>query len=347
MRDKLIFGVKVLVSLGLLVYLFRRVGGGQRLFVLLSNANAAYVLLALALYVTAVVVGNGKWATLLRAQGIRVPFRALLAYTFVGAFFNNFLPANVGGDVMRGYGLAQHTQRTADAAVSVVMDRLIGLVAFLTMAALAGTSVLLAARWDLGMAVDAAALANVRTLTILAWVGEGALVVLTAMILSRRTKRWLEAFLARLPLLRAFVPAFHKLATAINAYRHAYRAIVLGLFISWTVLILTTVENWLLAQALLPGSVPFLYVLLFNPLIAFALLVPLSVGGLGIGQSAYVFFYSLVGVPSSLALAISLLHQAIVYAGSLPGAALWLQRQHRARQAADPVGLYAESVRKP
>ena len=52
-------------------------------------------------------------------------------YTFVGSFFNNFLPANVGGDVMRGFGLAQYTERSAEAAVSVIVDRIIGLVAFM------------------------------------------------------------------------------------------------------------------------------------------------------------------------------------------------------------------------
>jgi uncharacterized protein (TIRG00374 family) len=61
-----------------------------------------------------------KWYILLQAQGIQVPFRAVLGYTYVGFFFNNFLPANVGGDVVRGYGLARYTEQGAEAAVSVV-----------------------------------------------------------------------------------------------------------------------------------------------------------------------------------------------------------------------------------
>ncbi len=324
MKDRLTFALKLAVSLGLLAYLVHRVGGLGRLASLFSQARVDLLALAFVLYLAAVTVSSAKWWVLLRAQGLDVPWPSLLTYTFLGAFFNNFLPANVGGDVMRGYGLAKHTRRTTDAAVSVVMDRLVGLLAFLIAAVFAGTLIVFSAGRDSAMA--ASALANVRALTLLAWISTGGLALGVSLLLSRRVKRWVETGMARVPLVRALVPPFHRVATAINAYRHAYGAILLGMSISWLVLLLTTVENWLLVEALAPGALPFLYLLLFNPLIAFALLIPLSVGGLGIGQSAYVFFFGLVGVAPALALAVSLLHQAIVYAASLPGAVVWLRQ---------------------
>ncbi len=325
MRDRITFLLKLIVSLGLLAYLVLRIGGTERLLPLLSQARVRNVALAFLLYVTAVIVSSGKWFVLLRAQQVRIPFRSLLAYTFLGAFFNNFLPANVGGDVMRGYGLARHTRRTADAAVSVVMDRLVGLLAFLTAAALAGTFILLTD--SQGAFLQPGAMRNIRVLTGMAWLVEAGLLFGGGLMLSRRVKRWLESGMTRVPFIRGLVPPFHRLATAINAYRHAYGTLMLGMFISWTVLFLTTLENWLLVGALSPGAVSFLYLLLLNPLIAFALLIPLSVGGLGIGQSAYVFFFGLVGIAPAVALAVSLLHQAIVYIASLPGAVLWLRQR--------------------
>jgi len=72
----------------------------------------------------------------------------VLGYTFVGYFFNNFLPGNVGGDVMRGYGLARYTERTAEAALSVVVDRIVGLMAWMS-AAVAAAAV---AVWMMGAA---------------------------------------------------------------------------------------------------------------------------------------------------------------------------------------------------
>ena len=60
--------------------------------------------------------------------------------------------------------------------------------------------------------------------------------------------------------------------------------------------------------------------------------MPISIGGLGTGSMLYVYFYGLVGVPDPLAFALSLIKQAIVYIGSLPGGLLWLRRQEKARE---------------
>ncbi len=313
--------LKVIVSGVLLFYLFHRVGISQ-ILTHVHRVRMSLFLWALLFYITAVVVSSVKWWVLLRAQGLSVPYRSLLRYTLVGAFFNTLLPANVGGDVMRGYGLARHAQ-ASEAAVSVIVDRLVGLFAFMSAAALAGSALLLLHR--MGQApLRVSAAAHVRTLTFLAWVSEGGMLAGLGVLLSRRSKRWVEARLRVFPGAQVFVPSFRRVADALNAYRHAYRALSIAVLISWGVLLLTSLENWFLAEALRPAAVPFLYVLLFNPLIAFALLIPLSLGGLGIGQSAYVFFYGLVGIPEALAFTLSLLHQTVVYVAALPGAFLWV-----------------------
>ncbi|MDQ1301531.1 MAG: glycosyltransferase 2 family protein, partial [Chloroflexota bacterium] len=122
MRDKLITLLKLVISLGLIIFVFTRV---DLTAVAAQLAAAAWppMLAALVFYLLAIAINAAKWHVLLRAQGIRVPFDELLGIQFVGFFFNNFLPANVGGDVMRGYELARYTDRTADAAVSVIVDR--------------------------------------------------------------------------------------------------------------------------------------------------------------------------------------------------------------------------------
>jgi len=61
-------------------------------------------------------------------------------------------------------------------------------------------------------------------------------------------------------------------------------------------------------------------------------LIPVSIGGIGLNQSAYVFFFNLVGVAEERSLAISLIMQAIIILSSLPGGVLWW-RKRSARQA--------------
>ena len=65
-------------------------------------------------------------------------------------------------------------------------------------------------------------------------------------------------------------------------------------------------------------------IMLFNPLIALVGMLPISIGGIGVNQAAYPFFYGLAGVPVDHALAVSILMQAIMFLGSLPGGVLWL-----------------------
>lgn len=309
MRERVATAAKVLVSLGLIMYLFRRVNmaevGG-----IIAAARGGLLAAALLLYFGAIVLGCVKWNVLLQAQGIRIPFRDLLSYSFIGTFFSNFLPANVGGDVMRGYGLARHIARPAEAAVSVVVDRLVGFIAFMSSAVVAAlVVVVITGRTDLeGLAVAAG----------------GALATLTlgfAVILSRRLRALAER-LFHWRFLTPLAPIYGRLSEAVGAYRFRYAALATAYFISLGVLLLSNLVNYLLALSL-GGGIPLLYIFLFNPLVAFVLLIPISVGGLGVNQGAYVFFYGLAGVPAQRALAVSLLMQMVIYVSSLPGGFLW------------------------
>ncbi|PKO22102.1 MAG: hypothetical protein CVU38_11225 [Chloroflexi bacterium HGW-Chloroflexi-1] len=311
MRDKLINILKIAISVGLIAWIFSRVNlaevGRQ-----LASANLWLVGAALVLYLLAITVNGVKWQLLLRAQGVHVPFRALLEFLFIGFFFNNFLPANVGGDVMRGYGLARYTDRTADAAVSVIVDRIIGLIAYMSTAAVAAI-----------VAVNVTGRADLQQVE---WVAVVALLALGlgfAVLLSRR----LRALIARVfawRWLAPLAPLWGKLSDAFNAYRFRYRALALAFGVALVGIACTTFVNWCLSQAM-GGLMPLTAIFMFNPLIALVLMIPVSIGGLGVNQTAYPFFYGLAGVPTDHALAVSLLMQAVIILGSLPGGVFWLR----------------------
>ena len=329
MRDRLISVVKIVVSLVLITYLLSRVGVDRVVEVMRSaSTNYVYVLLALAMYFGAVTVGCLKWWILLRAQHVEVPFANLLSYTFVGLFFGNFLPTNVGGDLVRGYDLARHTSLPAEAAISVLVDRLVGLIAFVFVAVMMALVVVHSAGqralWEVALAA---------AIVLLALCGGFAL------ILSRRVQTLVRrvfniSFLARLG------PVYDRLSAALSAYRRDYWSLGKAFSVSIVTLLLASFVNYLIALSL-GGGISALHVLLFTPLIAFVLLVPVSVGGIGLNQGAYVFFFGLVGVPEERSLAISLIMQAIIIATSLPGGVLWW-RKRSARQAEPASRTFAQ-----
>ena len=93
----------------------------------------------------------------------------------------------------------------------------------------------------------------------------------------------------------------------------------------------------------LGGGIPLIYIFIFNPIIAFVLAFPISIGGLGVTQAIYPFFYGLVGIPANLAFTVSLLKQLIIYVTSLIGGVLWWRYGRRqpetseAEARSDPV----------
>jgi glycosyltransferase 2 family protein len=314
-RNKLTTLLKIVVSLVLIISALWKVDLAK-VAAQLGSANLWYVLAALLLYVLAIVVNGVKWQILLRAQGVHVPFGPVLEFIFTGFFFNSFLPANVGGDVMRGYGLARYTDRTADAAVSVVVDRIVGLIAYMSTAAVA--------------AIVAVNLTGQQALQKVEWIAIAALVALAglfAILLSRRL-RALISRLFRWRFLAALAPFWGRVSTAFDAYRFRYGALALAFGVALVGIVCTTFVNWCLSQSM-GGLMSLPAIFLFNPLIALVLMVPISIGGIGVSQTAYPFFFGLAGVPAAHALAVSLMIYAVQVVASLPGGFFWLRGRRR------------------
>jgi uncharacterized protein (TIRG00374 family) len=319
-RDRLITLIKIAISLGLIALAFYMVDF-RRVAAQLIRANPLYFALALLIYMLAIVVNGAKWQVLLRAQGVVVPFGAVLRFIFTGFFFNNFLPANVGGDVMRGYSLARYTDRTADAAVSVIVDRVVGLMAYMTTAVIA--------------AIVAVNLTGHEELQQVEWVAIVALAALAlgfGVLLSRRL-RALIARVFQIRFLAPLAPLYGRISDAFGAYRFQYKALILAFGIAFVGIACTTLVNWLLSQSM-GGLMSLEAIALFNPLIALVLMIPVSIGGIGVSQAAYPFFFGLAGVPAAHALAVSILMQAIMFLGSLPGAVVWLVGKRQQPSAA-------------
>ncbi len=302
--------VKIGVTIAIIIFLLTRVDLNAMVYHV-ARANGMALLLALALYFLAIGLSVLKWDILVRAQNIRVPFSDLLVYYFVGLFFGNLLPSNVGGDVVRAYGLMRASGRGEAAAISVLVDRLMGLVAFLGAAVVMATlATLLLAR---GSELQQLEIATVVVATVFLF----SAALLFSRRFSRRVKRIFD-----FALLHPLRPMAQRVFEALQVYRHSYRALVLNVAISACIVIVTTLVWYTVARAL-GETLSIFYFFLFNPLIAFVLLIPISFNGLGPKEATAVFFFGLVGMSSEVALSMSLMFHLIVVVTSLPGGMLW------------------------
>jgi glycosyltransferase 2 family protein len=307
--------LKLAVSLGLVWLAFSRVDLST-VGLQLASAKLGFFIVALAVYMLAITVNAVKWQILMRAQGVVIPWIAAVEFQFVGFFFNNFLPM-VGGDVMRGYGLARYTDRTTAAAVSVIMDRIVGLLAYMASALIAGF-----------IAVTITGRSDLRHVEVAALVALLLLAVAFGVLLSRSARRLIGLVFTLGPL-RALAPLWEHISAAFNAYRFRYRSLALAFATAILGILCTAAVNWSLSQSM-GGQMSLLSILLFNPLIALVGMIPLFVAGLGINQMTYPFFFGLVGVSENHAIAVSVLMQLVIVLGSLPGGFFWLRGRRSA-----------------
>src|SRR5690606_21312134 len=110
----------------LLWLLLSRVDLG-RLWQTARTASPAWMAGALGLYLLMCVMSAWRWRILLRAQHVLVPIGMLTTSFLVATFFNNFLPSNIGGDVVRLGDTARAAGSKTLATTVVLLDRGIGL----------------------------------------------------------------------------------------------------------------------------------------------------------------------------------------------------------------------------
>jgi uncharacterized protein (TIRG00374 family) len=323
MKNHFLNIVKIIVTVVIIAFLFARVN----LAVMaqhLARANIALLLAALALYFIAIALSAAKWQVLVHAQGILASFGDLLIYYFVGLFFGNLLPSNVGGDVVRAYGLVRASGRAEAAAISVLVDRLMGLVAWF--GAAVGMAFLATATLARGSELEQIEIATMVVAALFLF----AAALLFSRRISQRVKRIFD-----LALLRPLQPIAQRVYHALQVYRQSYRALALNVALSVGIVVVTTLVWYLVARAL-GESIPTFYFFLFNPLLVFVLLIPISFNGLGTKEIAAVFFFGLVGMSEEVALAMSLIFHLIVVLTSLPGGVLWWRERARAPAASRP-----------
>ena len=299
--------LRPLFGLGLLAFLLWRVDW-QELTHILSQASVGYVGAALLIELLNVMPRILRWRALLITQGTQEPFLRLLSIYLVGSFFNNFLPSNVGGDSVRMLRLGQLTGRGVDAASSVLVERLCGLLAVLLMGVAAVLS-----NWQLASAGGIGFLV----------LGTFVVFVLGMLLLFnlRRVRSWADRL--TIPWLAALIGKLGKLYDSIYAFRSHGRALLVVLAFSF-LFRLGDVFRLYVQSFALHVPISFIWLVMVISLIAVVTSVPLSLNAIGIQEGAYVFIFGLAGIAAPQALAMALLSRGVRLAVSLVGGVIYL-----------------------
>jgi uncharacterized protein (TIRG00374 family) len=140
-----IISLQLLVTVAGIWYVFHDAQRRAQIADALRHADKFWLVIGWSWYGAVEALATMRWQLLLRIQKIRLSWLRAFAIVMIGLFFNILLPGLIGGDAVRLYYVfKQAPGRKTPAALSVVMDRLLGLLSILF---LAGFSVALRFRW--------------------------------------------------------------------------------------------------------------------------------------------------------------------------------------------------------
>jgi len=277
-----------------------------------KGMNPAWILLALAAYAATQSIGVWRWNRLLRAQHIEVEPRRLTESIWVSMFFNNFLPSNIGGDVVRIADTAPAAGSKTLAMTVILVDRALGLTALVIIAS-SGAFVasmlgvhIPGARW-LWIASALGAVAAISVIAMPQLVGH---VLLPVRALNRP---WLTE--------RA-----QRLEDAVIRFRNAPSAVA-GAFAGAMVVQITIVAFYLLTAEGLSVPLPIFLGAVLIPVSLVVQMAPISINGFGVREAVFAFFFRRFGLPTDAAVALSLVSTGMVMGLSLVGGLLFLKRR--------------------
>jgi len=303
--------IKIVVSTGLLWLLFSRIDL-TRLWSYARQASPAWLLFALGLYFGMVLVSAWRWGGLLHAQHIAARYVALVQSFLVATFYNNFLPSNIGGDVIRIADTAAAAGSRTLAATVVLIDRGLGLLGLVLVAAI-GASALArplpgpigaTALWGgFGLGTAACAPAVLRP----------DFVALLLRPLRAVHAEWVDARLQRL-------------TAALERFRARPAALVLCFIGAIGV------------QALLVGfyaaiahsmniHISLVQLAIIVPVSFIVQMLPVSINGLGVREATFGFYFTRLGLPLESALAVSFVSAALIMLFSTSGAVVQMTRR--------------------
>jgi glycosyltransferase 2 family protein len=320
----LITAIKVAVSVGLLALLVSQVDWAaihdSLSLAMLPALIAGTLLLMLPSLAIAI-----RWYVLLEAMEHPVPFRWSLRQAFIGVFFNQCLPTSIGGDGYRIIVAKQRGLDWRDATASVLVERYVGLICLLLVAAC-------------GMVPLALSLTSEAITGLLILVVAGAIFGAfgVAAVAEIATFRKLPGIVTKL--LNWWI-----VGRILGLIRRVVRSQrILGILLVTSVIghLVNSIAVWMLGQSIgvEVGIGTYLAVL---SLAVLATLIPLSIAGWGIRDGVIVGLLGAVGVAHEQALVLSIGFGVMLLLASLPGGILfWFRSQQIGKDApasADPT----------
>lgn len=279
--------------------------------------NVAWLAVAAVCFIPTLLIVAWRWRMLLAVHGVHLRLWRVFELNMIGQFFSTVGVGTTGGDVFKIFYVARAVpQKKAAVSLTVIVDRVIGLVALLLFGvalALSKMSLLLSTP-------------DTRKLTLIfCFFAVGGVVASLGATLSPFLLRHqgFQALLQRLPVIHRAVSIFNALEKSARAVGVNLLALVMS--VPSHMCILAMGYFILRAMHLYPDVVTFCAIMaIVNMLIA----LPLSISGIGVREIFFTKFFVLLGIGQAHAVAFSLTYFCMTILWCLMGAPFYFLYRH-------------------
>jgi len=331
LSGKIFFGIlRTAVAVGLLTYLtVSGVIDWQIMVNLISNLPIT--LLALIASVIFSLVLAGRLYLLLRAQGMYIPLYSSFKLTLIGQFFNACLPGATGGDAVKiYYAIEGNPGRRTEIAALIIFDRVVGMFALLIMPVLV-------------VPLFPKLYGSIKILRSLVWISAGislGLLVAVSLCFIRQVRNsyfmlWL---FEKLPLGNYLKRIFDTI------YKFRHNPVTLISAMGMSLLIHSINIGIILFLSIVINPYGLIWEMsLLIPLGFLATTLPVSPGGIGVGEAAFSKLFAIAGLRGGAELLLG--WRLLALAVGLGGLFFYLQGRKRFVRDSEFLGISGRDFR--
>lgn len=311
-KNKIVkFILKLIVSAGFVIYIIFKVDWRDVLSGILS-VSWWQALIYIAVLLLGMMISSYKWKILTDYKKFDHNLFEHFKLYLSGTFINNFMPSFVGGDAYKAYQIGKKSGRFTEAASTVFVDRITGLVGAMILA-------LVFSLINIMDVLKSTTLIVVNILIILSFFSD---VVIAWM---KESEFWRRIFIKFLP--EKIIHLIKEIADYSQNKKLLKDTIILSMIFDFIgIALVNYVLFWSLGIRI--NVIDYLSVIFLTTIVAS---IPITINNIGIKEWSYIAFFGAVGIASSPVITVAILSRILQMIVSFLALPLYLKSSYTAK----------------
>lgn len=302
--------IKLIISVILIAWILHKVDLIKLKDILIS-AKLMWIMGALSLHIYAYWASTKRWQILLDALGIKETIKKLLNSYLVGTFFNQFLPTIVGGDMIRAIDLSDPCKSFTKSLTIILLERFVGIIALLTLV-------------NIGFILRMKYISEVTYWPVyIQFIFIFSIIIL--FLIGEINTRVVENIIP-IKLLKKILHKFILVFNTLVKFRSHPIPLFKVLILSFSLQLIFILHYYFLSISI-GVNLSFVFLLIIIPVISLLSMLPVSINGIGLRESLFIYFFSKIGVSPEKSLTICILGFSITLFYGLIGGLIYMSRK--------------------